>query len=141
MKWFDIKGFLNDSKHWDERLEELNNELNNLSYLPSVDNKTGIRSGETSDLTFSVSLRRLKITAEIEEIKLNKEMLSYALKRIESDERELIDGLFYPKKKKTVFVQEYGRKYGICETYVYEKKDRVLYKLKRIIEQEYYGEE
>lgn len=141
MKWFDIRGFLEASKGWDSKLEKLNNELNDLPYLPAVDNKSGVRSGDISDLTYSVTLKRLKITADIEEILLNKEMLNYAFKRLTEDERELIDGLFYPQKRKSVFVQEYGRKYGLCDTYVYEKKSRVLDKMKRLIEEAYYGEE
>lgn len=141
MKWFDIRGFLEASKGWDSTLEKLNNELNDLPYLPAVDNKSGVRSGDKSDLTYTVTLKRLKITAEIEEILLNKEMLNYAFKRLTEDERELIDGLFYPRKKKSWFVQEYGRKYGLCDTYVYEKKNRILDKMKRLIEEAYYGEE
>ena len=141
MKWFDIRGFLEASKGWDSKLEKLNNELNDLPYLPAVDNKSGVRSGDKSDLTYTVTLKRLKITAEIEEILLNKEMLNYAFKRLTEDERELIDGLFYPQKKKSWFVQEYGRKYGLCDTYVYEKKNRILDKMKRLIEEAYYGEE
>ena len=141
MKWFDIRGFLEASKGWDSKLEKLNNELNDLPYLPAVDNKSGVRSGDKSDLTYTVTLKRLKITAEIEEILLNKEMLNYAFKRLTEDERELIDGLFYPQKKKSWFVQEYGRKYGLCDTYVYEKKNRILAKMKRLIEEAYYEEE
>ena len=141
MKWFDIRGFLEASKGWDSKLEKLNNELNDLPFLPAVDNKSGVRSGDKSDLTYTVALKRLKITAEIEEILLNKEMLNYAFKRLTEDERELIDGFFRPKKRIGVFVQEYGRKYGMSERGVYMERSRVLDKMKRLIEEAYYEEE
>ena len=143
MNWrpFDIKAFLRASRYWADDIAVLEQELKDMPELPAVSNDSGVHSSNVSDLTAQTAIRRLKITAEIEEILLNKEMLNYAFKRLTEDERELIDGLFYPQKKKSWFVQEYGRKYGLCDTYVYEKKNRILDKMKRLIEEAYYGEE
>ena len=136
----DVEGLIKDSKTADGRLKKLREELENMPELPSVDNKTGVRSSEPSDLTAQTALRRLKILAEIEEILLDKEMLNYALKRLTEDERALIDGVYFPKKKVSIFVQEYGLKHGMCDRNVYYEKDRVLDKMEQMIHKEYYGE-
>ena len=143
MNWrpFDIKSFLKASRHWEEDKARLRQEMDDLSFLPSVDNKSGVRSGTPSDMTSQIALRRLRIASLIEEIELNEEMLKCALKQLTEDERRLIDGFYYPKKKIGVFVQEYGREMGICENYVYNKRNKALDKMRMIIEKEYYGEE
>lgn len=142
MSWikFDIKSFLKESKHWEDRIQELKAEQDALLSLPSVDNSSGVRSSEPSDMTASMALRRLKIQAEIEELELNREMLNYALKRLTEDERALVKGFYFPKKKIGVFVQEYGRERGMCKNLVYQEREATLEKMREIIEQEYYGE-
>lgn len=137
----DVEGLIKDSKTADERLAKLKEELENIPELPSVDNKTGVRSSDPSDLTAQTALRRLKILAEIEEILLDKEMLNYALKRLTEDERALINGFFYPKKQIGVFVHEYGRTHGLCKDYVYDERTRVLDKIEGLIHEGYYGED
>lgn len=142
MNWrpFDTKSFLKASKKWDDDIKKLENELENMSMLPSVDNKTGIRSGNISDLTQRMAIRRLEIIAEIEELKLNKEMLRYGLNMLPKDSRELIHGFFFSDTPKSIFAREYGMKHGICDTYVYEERDRVLKEMGRYIESEFYDD-
>lgn len=135
---FPIKSFLKESLEWEDRIKKLKEEQEALLGLPSVDNSTGIRSSEPSNMTASIALRRLKIQSEIEEILLDKEMLRYAIKQLSEDERELLNGFFYPKKPKGLFVWEYGRKHGLGKNLVYEEKDRVLEKMRVCIEEEYY---
>lgn len=139
MNWhrFDIKGFLKASKHWEEDKAKLEQEMDALLTLPSIKNESGVHSSNVSDITAQTALRRLQIQAEIEEIKLNEEMLNYALKQLTEDERALIDGFFYPRQKIGVFVEEYGRKHGMCKDYVYRDKDAALNKMRTIIETEY----
>ena len=143
MGWmrFDIIAFLKDSKDWNNELERLKNELDNISELPSVDNPSGVRSGRTADLTPQTALRELKIAAEIEEIRLNKEMLKFAKKSLTEREKALLEGFFFSHRQKGVFVDEFGKKYGICRDYVYDERDKVLKKMQNIIEKEYYGED
>jgi len=138
---FDIKAFLKASRHWDDDIKRLQEEHDNLSELPAMGNNPG-RSSETSDLTANVALKRLKIASQIEEIRLYKEMLDFALKSLTEDERRLIDGFFYPSKMSIgSFVWEYGREKGICKDYVYRERDRALTKMRHVIERVYYGEE
>lgn len=141
MSWqhFDILAFLKASKHWKEDLKRLQDELDNISYLPAGGNESGIRGSDISEPPYSIALQELKIQAEIEEIKLNITMLEYALNKLTEAERALIDGFFYPKKSIGVFVEEYGRKHGLSKTLVYDERTKVLDKLRRIIEAEYYG--
>lgn len=142
MSWvrFDIKSFLKASKHWEDDIARLRQEMEDLSFLPSVDNKSGVRSG-LSDMTASTALRRLKIQAEIEEIQLDEEMLRYAIKRLTEDERALFNGFYRPKKKIGVFVEEYGKQHGLCRDYVYDAREAMLDKMRILIEGEYYDKE
>lgn len=143
MNWrpFDTHSFLKASRHWDTDIKKLDQEMDALLTLPSIENSSGVRSSNISDMTAQTALRRLKIASQIEEIQLCKAMLDYALKRLPKDERELVNGFYFSNKARKVFVQEYGRRYGMCETYVYEKKTRVLQKMGDEILREYYGEE
>ena len=140
MSWirFDIKSFLKESKHWEDRIQELKEEQDALLSLPSVDNSSGVRSSEPSDMTASMALRRLKIQAEIEELELNKEMLNYALKRLTDDERALVKGFYFPKKKIGVFVEEFGKEHGMCDRRVYDEKLKAVERMRLIIESAFY---
>ena len=136
---FDIKSFLKASRHWDEDIRRLQEEHDNLSELPAMGNNPG-RSSDVTDLTAQVALKRLKIVAEIEEIRLYKEMLELALKTLTKDERRLIEGFYFPKKSKGEFVYEYSRDKGICKDYVYRDRDMALQHMRDVIERVYYGE-
>ena len=140
MDWrpFNIEKFLKASAEWDTKLEILEQNLEDIPYLPSSNNETGIRGSNISEPPYTITLQRQKIQAQIDEIKRYKEMLDYGMKRLTEDERALIDGFFYPKRPIGIFVEQYGRKYGIRERGVYEKRKRVLEKLRWDIESKYY---
>lgn len=140
MDWrpFDIKSFLKASRHWKSDRERLEQELENLLYLPSVTNNSGIRSKDIAEPTAKTALRSLELQAKIEEIRLNETMLDYALSKLTVDEKSLIDGFFYPRKTIGIFVHDYGRKHGLCKDYVYAERERVLEKMRLIIEAEFY---
>ena len=143
MDWrpFDIKSFLKASRHWKNDRERLQQELDEMLYLPSVTNESGIRSGNIAEPAAKTALKIIEIEDKIKEILLYEEMLDCALAELTADERTLIDGFFYPRKTIGVFVHDYGRKHGLCKDYVYAERERVLEKMKRKIETEYYGEE
>ena len=143
MNWrrFDTEAFLKASKDWDEDLRKLREKLDNMPELPSVNNESGVRSSDISDMTYQMALRRLKIQSEIEELLLNKEMLRYSLRLLTEDERALVNGFYFPKKKIGVFVQEYGQSHGMSDRKVYYERNRVLKKIGLAIESEYYEDE
>ncbi len=136
---FPIKDFLKESKKWKADIKKLEQKLEDMPVLPGIGNTSGIRSGNVADMTAQMALRRLEITAQIEELKFNEEMLRYALRTLTEDERTLINGFFYPRKKIGVFVQEYGQEHGFGKNLVYAARDDALDKMRRVIEQEYYG--
>lgn len=140
MDWrpFDIKSFLKASKHWKNERERLETELKNILYLPSVTNESGVRSGNIAEPAAKTAIKTIELESKIDEIKHYEEMLDFALGKLTTDERALIDGFFYPKKTIGVFVHDYGRKHGLCKDYVYAERERILRKLRRIIENEYY---
>ena len=142
MNWrpFDIKAFLKASRHWKEDKEKLQQKMDALLTLTSTENNSRVRSSNISDITAQTATRRLQIQAEIEEILLNEEMLKYALKRLTEDERTVVNGFFYPKKPIGIFVQEYGYAHGLGKNLVYAEREKVLDKMRMMIEAEYYGE-
>lgn len=138
---FDVKAFLKASKRWDEDIKKLRQQHDDLPLLPSMGDKTTGKSGNVSDVTGRLALRRLEIKAKIEKLELYKEMLAYVLKTLTEDERLLVNGFFFPKKEIGVFVQEYGIEHGLCKDYVYAERDKVLKKMSDTLLREYYGEE
>ena len=138
---FDIESFLESSKGWDDDIEKLQRELDNLPELPAVSNDSGIHSGKVSDLTAQTVIKKLKIQADIEELKLNKEMLVYAVRRLSEDEIKLLKGFFYPRKPIGIFVHEYGLDHGLGKNLVYAERKKLLEKMRMLIEGEFYGEE
>ena len=137
---FDTKSFLKASQHWDEDIKQLQEELDNMPELPAMSSNNGIRSGEVSDLTSRMALRRLEIASKIEGILLYKEMLDFALKQLTKDERRIVNGFFFPKKPIGVFVLEYGKEKGLGKNLVYGERERVMKKIGRVIEEVYYGD-
>lgn len=142
MKWirFDIVAFLKDSPNWDDEIAKRQDELDSMPELPAINNPSGVRSGNTSNPAMRMALKRLEIEAEIDELRLNKEMLNYAFKSLTEDEKTLIHGFFFSRKRKSTFVYSYGRQHGLCRDYVYNERDRVLRKMQATLEREYYGE-
>lgn len=138
---FDIEAFLKASKGWDDDIEKLQRDLDCLPELPAVSNDSGIHSGNISDLTAQTVIKKLKIQADIEEIRLNKEMLVYAVRRLSEDEIRLLKGFFYPRKPIGIFVQEYGLDHGLGKNLVYAEREKLLEKMRMLIEGEFYGEE
>ena len=134
---FDIKSFLKASRHWDDDIKRLQEEHDSLALLPSTGDKP-IGTGDISDMTASAALRRLKITSQIEEIMLYKEILACAFRTLPEDEIRLIKGFYYPNKPISVFVDEYCHEYGIGRTMLYQERDRIEQHMARLIESRYY---
>ena len=135
---FDIKSFLKASRHWDDDIKTLREKHDDLSVLPASSDIPAAKTGTVSDITASAALRRLEISAQIENILLFKEMLDFALKHLTEDESELIRGFYYPVKPISVFVDEYGISHGMGRTTIYQERERIENRLARIIEAAYY---
>lgn len=135
---FDTRSFLRSSKHWKEKKEKLQQELDNMSLLPSMDNTTSTHSGNISDLTGKIALRRLEIEAEIDKISRDEEMLRHALNLLTEDEKRLVRGFFFTNNSASSFVYDYGRNQGICKDYVYRDLNEVLKKMGDAILEKYY---
>ncbi len=136
---FDIKSFLKASRHWDDDIQKLRAEHDNLSVLPSSNDVPAAKSGTVSDITAKAALRRLEIDAQIEEILLYKEILELAFNMLTDEDRELIRGFYYPTKSISFFVQDYGRTHGMGQTKVYQEKARIENYMARFIESKYYS--
>lgn len=135
---FDTHSFLKASRGWDKRIKELQDELEATTDIPAYKNDAGVKGDSVSDPTARITLRRLNIQAEIEEILLNKEMLKYGLSMLTEDERRFIDSFYNPRQSIGSFVYEYGKKQGINKDYVYAERRRVLDKIGEIILKAYY---
>lgn len=143
MEWrpFNTHAFLKESKHWEEKRREILLKLEEISELPAIDNKTGIKSGKISDLTKQTAMKKIELEGELKKIDRNEEMLQYALGTLDGRERALIDGFYFSRKQRSIFVWEYGRKYGLCKDYVYAERERILKELGNRIIEKYYGAE
>lgn len=134
---FDIKQFLEDSKGWGAEKRKLERELESISYQPSAQNETGIRSGKISKIVENISEREIGIREKIEEINKKQKLLDYAFSVITEDESELIKKMTYSDKRKEMIVWEYGRKHGIGKDYVYRDRKIALEKMAVAIMEEY----
>ena len=143
MNWrpFDTNMFLKKSKYWPMEKAKLKKELDEMPELPSTENKSGVRSGNISDMTGQMAMRRLEIEAQIEEIELYEEMLRYGLSVLSEDEKDVINGFYFDGRAIGTFVWKYGRKSGICKDYVYAKRNRALKKMGDALLKKYYGED
>ena len=143
MEWrpFNTHAFLKQSKKWDEKIKEIEQKLAEISELPAVENKTGVRSGKTSDLTQQTAMKKMELQEKLDRLKRDKEMLQYALDKLGEPDRELINGFYFSKKQRSIFVWNYGRKYGLCKDYVYSERNRVLKEMGEEIVKKFYGGE
>lgn len=135
---FDTDLLLKKSKGFDEEIQKLQKKLDAIPELPAVNNESGIRGSEPSDPTGKLALRRMELIEKINEINLYKEMLECGLSVLTDDERIVINGFYFGKKRIRSFVWEYGRKHGLCKDYVYKRKNEVLRKMGDFILKNYY---
>lgn len=135
---FDTVAFLKDSKKWESRKKTLQQELENMSELPSINNESGVRSGKISKPAETMAIRIIQIKEELAEIELNERMLKYGLATLTASEKELVTGLYFSERRNGIIVWEWGRKHGLNKDYVYDELHRMLREMGDKIEARFY---
>ena len=65
---FDTEMFIKQLKVWRKEKEKLQEQLNNISLLPSGNNESGVHSTDISDPTSRLAIKRLELIEQIEDI-------------------------------------------------------------------------
>lgn len=130
---FDVEKFLKSRSKWQEKITILENELKELPMLPSVDNESGVRSSNISDLTARLGDKRMKLEEEIAENYELERLYRKVVNSLDDDEKTLLQGFFAPTEPIYRFVDRYAEDKMICIPYVYRARREMLEKITDII--------
>lgn len=136
-KHFDSEEFIKNLKKWRIEKEKYIEQLEALSELPSVDNKSGVHSSEISDPTAKQTMDRLRLEFEIEDIEWCEEAYRYGMGKLSEEERELLLMFFEPKKPIWREIEDYTEKKFISRMTTYTRRRDAIRKLNNIIEEKY----
>ena len=134
---FNIHKFLEDHRRFVAVKKRLLAKLDDISYLPSKKDDTGIRGGEKSELTANLALRRMAIEEEIAEIEKLLDLYDRSFQKLTERERDVIALFFSAERSTSVKRQAYCRKYLTNETDLYSRdKPNAIDHFRRLIEKE-----
>ena len=136
-KRFNAEMFLKGRKSRLEEKKRLQGQLDALSELPSVDNKTGVRSSVPSDPTANHAAAELELINRIEDIDICEEAYEYGMSRLTEDEQKLIKGFFEPKMPIWKFVRKWENEHYMGTTSVYKERRLALEKFSSEIEKKW----
>lgn len=122
---FDPVSFLKESKRWKSEIKRLKQELNALSELPAVE-QSEIHTSSISNSTSRQAELREPILDEIARLEFLITVRDYALRKLSKKDKEIIDGFFFGKVSVYRFVDDFGRKYGMCQSDVYTARKNAL---------------
>ena len=134
---FNIEKFIkNINGKWKEEKKQLQEQLDSITELPSIENQSGVRGTEKSDPTSKQAILRMKIEHDIEDIEWCEKVYEMAKQRLPDTERELFNGFFESKGKKAMwkFVEEQCEKNHTTQSSIYRKRQEILDKYKDIVE-------
>lgn len=132
-KHFNAEEFVKSLKTLRKTRRKLVEELDAVSELPAIDNKTGIRSSTISDLTARQAIRRAEIESEIAEIDVCLSAYDYAKNKLPEGEKEVIELFFESKEPIWRGVERYTTKHYVCRDKVYRTRRIALANLGTII--------
>lgn len=127
-KKFTPVDFIKDLKKHKKRKQELLEKLDELTGLPSIENKSGVKSTRVSDMTANQAIQRAKIQEEIDEIERCEAAHNYALSKLSEQERKLFEGFFEPKIPIWEFRMNWSESHYISESLVYKHRNQMLKK-------------
>lgn len=136
-KHFNTEEFIKSLKTLKKTRKKLVEELEAISEIPAVENKTGIRSSTISDLTGRQALRRIEIEARISDIDLCLSAYEYAKAKLIPQEREVIELFFEPKKPIWREIEDYTAKHYVCRDKVYRTRRIALYNMGAFISEKF----
>ena len=132
---FNIIKFLEDHRKFKERKQKLETKLQNISYLPSKSDDSGVRSGNISKIPEKLAFERIKIKGEITEIDLLTELYDYGFSRLTEREQDVITLFYSPQRSTPMQRMKYCQKYYTNESDLYSRdKPDAIDHFRRIIE-------
>lgn len=118
---FDTEQFLKDSRGWNDRIEELNQELSAITEITG--HGEGVPSGGgTSNPTERTAIARDAINVRIEEIRTYMKCFEYAWKCISEDDRFILTGFYFAPGYIYQFVELWVSKYASNRQYCYQER-------------------
>lgn len=122
---FDPVSFLKESKRWKSEIKRLKQDLNALSELPAVE-QSEIHTNSISNATSRQAELREPILNEIARLEFLITVKEFALRKLSKTDREIINGFFFGRVSVYRFVDDFGRKYGMCQSDVYTARKNAL---------------
>ena len=119
-------------KVYKEYWKETNRE--NYLYRMDKENHLGVFSEFENEDSRGIEERLVDSSVDVEklvDVKLQIEELYKALDRLNPEEREIIQGLFFDEKT----LEKVGEEFGISHPAVIKRKKKILEKLRKILEQ------
>jgi hypothetical protein len=114
-----------------KKLEDL---LEETVQLSSVNNESGVRSGNISETTATQAIRRIQLKEKIQEIERCEEAHKTALSKLSEDDVELLDGFFNPKMPIWQFRIKYAETHFMGDTLIYKHRKQALKRYAKEIE-------
>ena len=124
---FNAVKFLKDAKHWEKEKEELQKQLDSITEIKGIDNSP-IRSGRLHDSVADVAAEREKILNRINRGDDVWHIWQYVEKRL-SDEEKSVLGVYFDGGRIDKKIYEFGRKYAMCRSDVYDLRRETLRKI------------
>lgn len=133
---FDTELFIKNLKTWKEEKRRLQLELESMPELPSVENKSGVRSTDVSDPTSRQAIRRIEIENEIEDIEKCERVYEIARKHLTPEELAVFKVFFEPKDPIWKEIDRFTRGNYTCRMNMYRDRRKILEKLDALIAKE-----
>ena len=134
---FDTEMFIKQLKKWEKEKEKLQEQLDNISLLPSINNDSGVRGTDISDPTSRLALKRLELIEQIEDIEECERVYEVAKGFLTPEELEIFKVFFEPKEPIWRGIDRYAQGNYTCRMNVYRQRRKILDKLDRLIAHEF----
>lgn len=129
---FNIKKFMDDSRHWEREKRKLLDQLDTVTELGGMD-YSPIRSGKLNDSTGRTAMKRMKIESQIERIGKYQDVIAVCRKHLSDRENSVIERFYYGHGTMNQRAMLIAKKEHISVRGVYALRNQSLKKLKREI--------
>lgn len=134
---FDTEMFIKQLKVWRKEKEKLQEQLNDITLLPSFNNESGVRGTDISDPTSRLAIKRLSIIEQIEDIEQCERVYDIAKSHLTPEELDIFKVFFEPKEPIWRGIDRYAQGNYTSRMNVYRRRRKILEKLDRLIANEF----
>ena len=130
---FDAEKFLRNSKHWDEDISRLKDELDALAEIGEL-KSSEVTSSQISKPVERAVLERDGLLSQIRKIEKHKAAFDYAWNKLTDDERYMLNGFFFDDNPIWQFVDDWVEKNASNRQYCYQARREALDHFRIVIE-------